>query len=55
VKITAQLIQATTDQHLWADAYQRDARDVLTTEEEVAKDIANEIRVRVTPQGEGAF
>jgi len=49
VKISAELIQAATDQHLWADEYQRDARDVLALEEEIARDITNEIRVTLTP------
>src|SRR5579864_5306472 len=50
VKITAQLIQAATDQHLWAESYQRDARDVLAMEEEVARDIAGKIKVKLTEQ-----
>jgi serine/threonine protein kinase/Tfp pilus assembly protein PilF len=50
VRITAQLIHAPTDTHLWAESYQRDARDVLTTEEEIARAIASEIRVALTPQ-----
>jgi serine/threonine protein kinase/TolB-like protein/Tfp pilus assembly protein PilF len=49
VRITAQLIHAPNDTHLWAESYERDARDVLTTEEEIARAIANEIRVTLTP------
>ena len=33
VRITAQLIQATTDRHLWAESYERDLRDVLALQE----------------------
>ncbi len=50
VRITAQLIQAATDQHLWAKSYERDLRDVLALQGEVARAIANEIRITLTPQ-----
>jgi len=50
VRITAQLIQAATDRHLWAQGYERDSRDVLAMEEEVARAIAGEIKVKLTPQ-----
>ena len=53
VRITAQLIDARTDHHPWAHAYERDLRDVLVLQDEVARDIANGIRVELTPQ-EGA-
>jgi TolB-like protein/DNA-binding winged helix-turn-helix (wHTH) protein/Tfp pilus assembly protein PilF len=50
VRITAQLIDARTDHHLWAHAYERDLRDVLDMQDEVARDIANGIRLELTPQ-----
>jgi TolB-like protein/Tfp pilus assembly protein PilF len=50
VRITAQLIDARTDQHLWARTYVRDLTSVLALQSEVAKEIADEIRVNVTPQ-----
>jgi serine/threonine-protein kinase len=50
VRITAQLIYAPTDTHLWAKSYERDLRDVLKLQGEVATSIANEIRIAVTPQ-----
>jgi TolB-like protein/DNA-binding winged helix-turn-helix (wHTH) protein/Flp pilus assembly protein TadD len=50
VRITAQLIDAHSDRHLWAHAYERDLRDVITLQDEVARDIADEIRVKLTPQ-----
>jgi TolB-like protein/DNA-binding winged helix-turn-helix (wHTH) protein len=50
VRITAQLIDAQTDSHLWAHGYERDLRNVLGLQDEVARDIANEIRVELTPQ-----
>ena len=53
VRITAQLIEASTDRHLWAESYERDLIDVLTLQSEVAQAIAQEIRVKMTPE-EGA-
>jgi TolB-like protein/DNA-binding winged helix-turn-helix (wHTH) protein len=50
VRITAQLIQARTDRHLWAESYERDGRDVLNLQSEVARAIAEEIRIKLTPQ-----
>ena len=50
VRITAQLIQAATDKHLWAETYERDLRDVLALQGEVARDITTEIQIRLTPQ-----
>ncbi len=49
VRITAQLINAVNDTHVWADNFDRDLRDVLTLQSEVARAIAQEIRVAVTP------
>jgi len=50
VEINVQLIQASNDEHLWAKSYQRNLRDVLDLQREVARAIAGEIRVAVTPQ-----
>jgi TolB-like protein/DNA-binding winged helix-turn-helix (wHTH) protein/Tfp pilus assembly protein PilF len=50
VRITAQLIEARTDQHVWAEEYNRDLRDVVTMQGEVARDIAQKIRIAVTPE-----
>jgi eukaryotic-like serine/threonine-protein kinase len=49
VRIGAQLIQARGDQHLWAESYERDLSEVLTLQREVARTIADEIRITVTP------
>ena len=49
VRITAQLIYAPRDQHLWAEEYQRYFRDVLYLQHEVARDIAEQVRVTLTP------
>jgi eukaryotic-like serine/threonine-protein kinase len=50
VRITAQLIQASNDKHLWARSYEGDSRDVLGLQQDVAKAIADEIEVELTPQ-----
>jgi TolB-like protein/DNA-binding winged helix-turn-helix (wHTH) protein/Tfp pilus assembly protein PilF len=50
VRITAQLINAQTDQHLWGGTYDRDLRDILALQSEVARTVAQEIRVTLTPQ-----
>ncbi|HJZ77739.1 MAG TPA: winged helix-turn-helix domain-containing protein [Vicinamibacterales bacterium] len=49
VRITAQLIQVSTDMHLWAEAYERDVREVLELQSAVATDIARHINVMVRP------
>jgi len=48
VRVTAQLIEAQTDQHLWAKTYERDSRDVLALQDEVANAIASEIKAKLT-------
>src|SRR5579863_2835082 len=50
VRITAELIHGLSDTHLWAERYERDLRDVLALQGEVAQAIAAEIRVKVRPQ-----
>ncbi|HZB45549.1 MAG TPA: winged helix-turn-helix domain-containing protein [Pyrinomonadaceae bacterium] len=49
VRIRAQLIHATTDRHLWAATYERDVRDVLDLQSEIARAIAREVRIKTTP------
>jgi TolB-like protein/DNA-binding winged helix-turn-helix (wHTH) protein/Flp pilus assembly protein TadD len=50
VRIDAQLIQANTDRHLWAKSYESDLRDVVALQGDVAREIAKEIQIQVTPQ-----
>jgi tetratricopeptide (TPR) repeat protein len=50
VRITAQLVAAATERHVWAESYERDLRDVLFLQNEVARTIAQQIRVQLTPQ-----
>jgi TolB-like protein/Tfp pilus assembly protein PilF len=47
VRITAQLVYAPTDRHLWAHSYERRLEDVLTLQSELARAIAEEVRVTV--------
>lgn len=48
VRVTAQLVQARTDQHLWADTYDRDLGDILKLQGEVADAIAQQVRAQLT-------
>ena len=50
VRITAQLIQGSTDRHLWAESYERDLRDILALQSEVARAITSEVKAKVTPE-----
>jgi TolB-like protein/DNA-binding winged helix-turn-helix (wHTH) protein/tetratricopeptide (TPR) repeat protein len=50
VRISAQLIDASTDHHLWAASYDRDLRDVLSMQDEVTRAIVGQVRVKLTAQ-----
>jgi TolB-like protein/DNA-binding winged helix-turn-helix (wHTH) protein len=50
VRVTAQLIQASTDRHLWAETYDRDLGDILKLQGEVADVIAEKVRAKLSPQ-----
>ncbi len=52
VRITVQAINASTDEHLWTETYDRDLRDVLSIQNEVALAIAREIEIRLSPAEE---
>src|SRR5262249_648228 len=51
LRITAQLVQAEGDRHIWARSYERDIRNVLALQGEIARDIVGEVRanLRATP------
>ena len=49
VRITAQLIRASSDKHLWAQSYEVELRDILTVQKEVARSIAEQIRLELNP------
>ena len=55
VRITAQLIQAPADKHLWADSYEGNLRDTLALQKQVARTIAKQIQVKVTPQEQASL
>ena len=55
VRITAQLIQAHSDQHLWAETYQGDLRDILALQSRVCSAIATQIRIKLSPQQQAAL
>jgi tetratricopeptide (TPR) repeat protein len=55
VRITAQLLNAPTDKHLWAESYERDLGDVLRLQNEVAQAIAQQVRAQLTPQQQAQF
>lgn len=48
IRITAQLIRAAPEQHLWAERYEGALRDALTMQDSVAQAVAREIQVRIT-------
>src|SRR5579871_99538 len=50
VRITAQLIEASTDKHLWSESYEGELRDTLALQNRVASAIADQIRITLTPQ-----
>jgi TolB-like protein/DNA-binding winged helix-turn-helix (wHTH) protein/Flp pilus assembly protein TadD len=50
VRIRTQLIYAPADRHVWAQAYERDLKDVLTLQANLAEDIAGEIRLKLTTE-----
>ena len=50
VRITAQLVNGATDEHIWAERYDRELSDVLLLQSEVAGDIAKQIDLQLTPQ-----
>jgi eukaryotic-like serine/threonine-protein kinase len=49
VRISAQLVDGSTDQHMWANSYARDVSDVLAMQGEVARAIADEVQAHLTP------
>ena len=55
VRITAQLIEASDDKHLWSQSYQGELRDTLTLQNKVASAIADQIRISVNPQEQAAL
>ena len=48
IRVTAQLIRGATDEHFWSETYDRELRDALTLESEIAQEIAEKVEVTVT-------
>ena len=55
VRITAQLIEASSDKHLWSQSYEGELRDALALQNKVAGAIADEIRINLNPQEQAAL
>jgi TolB-like protein/DNA-binding winged helix-turn-helix (wHTH) protein/Flp pilus assembly protein TadD len=55
VRITAQLIDASSDKHLWSQSYEGELRDTLTLQSEVARAIADQIRINLNPREQAAL
>jgi TolB-like protein/DNA-binding winged helix-turn-helix (wHTH) protein/Flp pilus assembly protein TadD len=55
VRITAQLIEASADKHLWSESYEGELRDTLALQNKVARAIADEIRINLNPQEQAAL
>jgi TolB-like protein/class 3 adenylate cyclase len=50
IRISAQLINANTDEHIWADTYDRNASEIFAIQSEVATQIANKLNVKLTTE-----
>jgi len=50
VRITTQLLEASTDRHLWAETYERDLGDLLALQGEVAREVAGQVNIKLTQQ-----
>jgi TolB-like protein/DNA-binding winged helix-turn-helix (wHTH) protein/Tfp pilus assembly protein PilF len=50
VRVTAQLLDARKDRHLWAASYEREMTDIIGLEGQVAKSIADQVKVKLTPE-----
>jgi len=55
VRITAQLIEASADKHLWSQSYEGELRDTLAVQNKVARAIADQIRISLNPQEQAAL
>ena len=55
VRVNAQLIDARTDTHLWAETYDRDLSDVFVIQSEIAEQIARQLQAKISPQEKAAI
>lgn len=52
VRITAQLLRAQPEQHLWAESYERNYSDILTVQKEIAESVARQVRAKLKPEND---
>jgi TolB-like protein len=55
VRVTVQLIDARDDSHIWAERYDRDERGVFALQSEIARTVARQIRLELTPHEQAAL
>jgi TolB-like protein/Tfp pilus assembly protein PilF len=55
VRVNAQLVDARTDRHLWAQTYDRDLADVFAIQSEIAKTIADQLQAKLSPREKNAI
>ena len=55
VRITTQLVEAASDRHLWAESYERELRDMLTLQGEVARDVAKQVNIKLSQEEQTRF
>jgi adenylate cyclase len=50
VRITIDLVDGPTDKHLWGERYERELKGILALQSDVARDVADRIKVEITPE-----
>ncbi|HEY1770484.1 MAG TPA: FlgO family outer membrane protein [Chthoniobacterales bacterium] len=55
IRVNAQLIDARTDAHLWAQVYDRDLKDIFAIQSEIAKAIADQLQAKLSPREKAAI
>jgi TolB-like protein len=55
VRITAQLIQVSTDSHLWSETYDRELEDIFAVQDDIAQSVVKELRAALLGEGNGAI
>ena len=55
LRISVQLLEGATDRMVWSESYERDMCDILALQREVARSIAREVRIKLTPEEEAAL
>jgi adenylate cyclase len=50
VRVTAQLVEASSDRHSWPRTYERGLKDLLVWQDEIAQDTAEQVRIKLTPK-----